>query len=475
MDIPGVSEALHDPEIRDRAEKEAERLRESLKKEVQAEIRDIGTLRKEMRVTVPAKVISDHIVHSFDELMDDAHLPGFRKGRAPRALIERRFASEVRDSLKTTILGQSFYAAAENNKLEVLGDPLFQIAGDDGVNKLVDITEAIPRLKLPDRGDFTYTCELEVKPDFELPELTGIAVQTPKVEINDQVVDEHILRQRKIRGRYEPATGGASDRDDMIVADVVLTVDGAEVKREENVQLGVRATRLDGVPLPTLDETLRGVQAGEQRQADCVIPDDYERPDLRGKKGRFDFTVHEVKRLAPIELGAYVAQLGAENETQLREFVKDDLEAERERLIAQAKSEQVLKYLLDNTKLDVPPNLSARMIDRAVMRKVVELTQAGAPWSEIEAHIDELRTSAQSAVARDLKLEFILAKVAEKLQIQIAEEEVNNEIARLARVYNKRFDRVRDDFQARGLLPQLAEQIRQNKCVARILEDAKMS
>src|SRR5438045_2192927 len=121
MDMPGVAEALNDPHLRSRAEKQAEELLEELKKSVKADFKDVGVLRKEMRVTVPAKVITDHISHNYDELMQDAVVPGFRKGRAPRQLVEKRFGSEVRDSLKTSIVGQSFMAALENAGMEVLG------------------------------------------------------------------------------------------------------------------------------------------------------------------------------------------------------------------------------------------------------------------------------------------------------------------------------------------------------------------
>ncbi len=472
MDIPGLTEALNDPVFRERAEQEAERLLETLKKEVKAEVRDIGVLRKSMRVTVPATVISDHFKHNYDELAQDAVVPGFRKGRAPRPLVEKRFGSEMRESLKTTIVGQSFYAAAENEKLETLGDPLFQVESGDGV-KLVEFGEAMEHLKLPDSGDFSYTCEMEIKPSFELPELKGIEIKTPVIEITDVDVDEQILRHRKIRGRYEPLTEGAAERDDLIMADVRLSCDGVEVKTERDVQLGVRASRLDGVPLMDLEEKLRGAKAGEVRTAEGTLPDDYERADLRGKPASFEFTIREVKRLVPVSMEEYCAALGAESEQMLREDVRHELEHQKEELIERAKKQQVFDYLLTNTQLDVPPDLSARQTDRAVMRQVIELQKRGVPWSDIEARIDDLRTSAKTQVASDLKLEFILAKIAQKFELGVTDEEVNTEIAGIARRYGRRFDRVRDDLQKQGLLAQLAEQIRQDKCVDTLLAEAK--
>lgn len=471
MELPGLADFVSDPYLREKAEKKAQTLLEELKQSVKADVRDAGVLRKEMRVTVPEKAIADHVTFNFDEIASDAVVPGFRKGRAPRRLIEKRFAGEVRDSLKTTILGQSFFAAVEAQKLSVLGDPLFRIRTDDG-EKLVDFQEAVATFKLPERGDLDYVCEFEVKPTFTLPELKGIPIKSPQITIDEKAVDDEILRQRKVRGHYEPLEGGAAEAEDMIVADVLLTSDGKEVKKEENLQLGVRPSRLDGVPLLTLHEVLKGAKVGDKRSVECTFPDDYERADLRGKKGNFEFTVQEVKRLSPQSMQDFMQQLGCENEKELRELVRERMEAEVDRMIQRAKREQVFQYLLDKTPIDVPTDLSARQTDRAVIRRVVELQQNGVPMHEIEARIDELRTSAKEQVVRDLKLSFILEQVAAGLGVTVTEEEVNSEIARIARLYNRRFDRVRDELQAQGLFPQLVEQLKHDRCVAALLMHA---
>lgn len=474
MSIPGLANSVETPEMLEKAEREAERLKVELKEKVKSAVKDIGTLRKEMVVTVPGEVIRQHFDHNYDEIRGDVALPGFRKGRAPKKLIRRRFSSDVKNSLKTSIIGQSFVSAVENNDLKVLGDPLFRVTKDAEI-KLVDFNDAFAAIELPEDADFVYTCEFEIKPAFELPELKGIEVKSPVITIEDETIEQHIDRQLRIRGRYEPVTdGSAAAKEDMLIANVMLTAEGKDVKKEDNVQLGIRATRLDGIPLMDLGDVLDGVKVGETRQAGCTFPDDYERIDLRGKPGQFAFTVNEIKRMIPITIEQYRENIGAADDAELRKLTVEELEAERDRLVLQAKKEQVLDYLVNHTTLELPERLSARHTDRAVMRRVIELQQNGVPGGEIEAHIDELRTSAAEAVKRSLRLEFILEKVAEKLEIGLSIEEVNTEIARMARLYNQRFDRVRDDLQNRGLLPQLAEQIRQDKCVNMILRDAKI-
>jgi trigger factor len=224
----------------------------------------------------------------------------------------------------------------------------------------------------------------------------------------------------------------------------------------------------------TLDQALSGVRAGQTRTVECTIPDDFERSDLRGQSGQFLLKVHELKRLVPEPLPEFLEAWGFEDEEEAQGHFREQLESERDQLVERAKKAQVEEYLLKSTALELPQDFSARQTERAVLRRVIELQQRGVPISDIEARIDELRTSAKEQVAAELKLSFVLEKVAEKLEVEVTDEEVNTEIARIARLYNRRFDRVRDDLQSRGLLDQLVEQMRHGKCIDWLLEQARL-
>lgn len=469
MDIPQTV----DQDTLIEAEEEVERLSGILKEKLEVELEDIGTLRRRMRVRVPAEVIDGEFRHNFDKLRHDVVLPGFRKGRAPLALVQKRYGPEVRESLKSSLIAQAWHTAVEREGLEVVGEPLFRI-DVDGAVRLMDFEEALGHIELKEGRDLSFECELEVKPQFELPDLENIEITLPAIEITDAMIDEQIERQCKVRGRIEPINEPADDPEDIIIADVRLLVDDQEIKSEQNVELGLRPTRLDGIPLENLPEVLKGVQSGQTRTCECTIPDDYERADLRGKPGTFEFTVHEIKRLVPISPQELAEQMGAESLEELRDWIREDMRYERDRMLRKAKKDAVCDWLIEHTTLDVPEQLSARLTDRAVTRKVIELQQVGVPMTEIEATIDQLRTTARDEAIRELKLDFILEKVAEKLDVSVTDEEVNSEIARIAELYNRRFDRVRDDLQARGLLPRLAETIFQEKCLALLAEKARV-
>ena len=118
MDIPGIAGGTTDPELMERADEQAEKLLEELKEKVQVEIEDVGTLRKKLAIAVPAEVITQELERNFNELRSDAIVPGFRKGHAPIQLVQKRFGADVRESLTTTILGQSFFAATETTPMK---------------------------------------------------------------------------------------------------------------------------------------------------------------------------------------------------------------------------------------------------------------------------------------------------------------------------------------------------------------------
>jgi trigger factor len=400
-------------------------------------------------------------------------IPGFRKGRAPSKLIEKRYGHDITKSLKTQIVAQSFFTAAEKNELDVLGDPLFFVNTDKG-ERLVGFEEALERIEFSRDRDMEYRCEVEVKPKFDLPELAGIPVKAPKLAITDKLVDEQIALYLRQRGRIEPVTEGAAEAGDLLVVRATLRVDGEEVKTEENLQVGVRPTRLDSIPLLDFDKQMIGVNAGETRTIDCTVPDDYERPDLRGKKAQFELVVHEVKRLSPATIESIVESEGFADEADFRKHCADEMEDESERYAFEAQLTQIEQYLLDNTKMDLPEKMSSRASDRAMLRTIIDLQQRGVPMVDIEAKIDELRTSSRSDVERSLRLSFILEKIAKERNIEVSDEQLNSAIAMLARSQNRRFDTVQSDLEKSGQTEALIERLRGDMVLRQLLDQAKI-
>ncbi|MCH8243689.1 MAG: trigger factor [Planctomycetes bacterium] len=456
-----------------------------LKEAITVEREDIGALRLKLTVTIPEETINERRSEQFTELKREAMIPGFRKGHAPMQLVEKRFASDVGEDIKSRLISSGFLAATEKEGLNILGDPIFRTkveeerVGEDQktekveVEKLLPLDKALEAMTLPRTGDLTFTCEVELKPEFELPELGKIPVKKPAVEIDDDDVEEELRRMRAMNGTFKPVADGPVEEDDMLYANMTMKVDGKTIETDENCELAARDMRIKGVPLIGLADAVVGKKQGDTVSFEADVPGDHDIVDIRDKKAEFEFAINEIKRLdiPPID-EAFLSSMGMESEKELREQIRDGLQSGLDQAVKRGMREQVGAYLIEKTALEIPEGLSQRQTERSIARRMIEMYQHGMPEAEIKKSMDQMRTKAHDQTVRDLKLYFILEKIAEEREIDVPEEQINAAIAQIARRTNKRFDRVRDELTKGDGLTTLYLQIRDQQVIDRLLEDA---
>ncbi|MFQ5410643.1 MAG: trigger factor [Phycisphaerae bacterium] len=463
---------------------EEEDPKEVLKKVIGVQVTDAGVLRRMVSITVPRENLDTEFDKEYKELISDSIIPGFRRGRAPRRLVEKRFGRDVGASVQSRVVSNAYLAAIDKEDLKVLGDPLLWVkvkdksAGDEeGKERLLDMAEGMSHMRLPEEGDLTFRCEVEIKPEFDLPKIEGIPVEKPVLKVTAEDVKTQIDRLRARRGSWAPVEEGEKVKeDDMLVCDMKMIVDGKTIKQEDNIPVAARAQVVEQTVLTDLGEKLKGGKIGDTRSTTCDIPDDYETEELRGKKADFEFRINEIKRmqLPPLD-ESYLASQGFDNEKDYRGWVKSQMESQLEEEIRRGMRGQVRDYLLEKVELELPEGLSSRQSERAAARRMVELRRQGVPPAEIEKHADELRTSAKEEAVTQLKLHFIMEEIAEKLDIDVTEEEINGQIAAMARAYNRRFDRVRDELAQNNGIASLYMELRDEKCIDQLLEKARIT
>ena len=182
-------------------------------------VADAGPARKAVTVEIPEDRITAKIGERYTMLKDEAAVPGFRAGRAPMKLLERRFGGAVRDEVKGQLIGESYQAAIESEGLDVIGEP--------------DVKD-YESIELPESGSLTFTFEVEVAPEFELPDFEGIELEKPKVEITDERVNEELSNLQQRFGRMTEVPDAAIEADDYAQADVrILAGEDAADDAEE--------------------------------------------------------------------------------------------------------------------------------------------------------------------------------------------------------------------------------------------------
>src|SRR5688500_16387986 len=138
-------------------------------------VEDLGPATKKISVEIPRDRIEAKMAEQFKELRSQAAIPGFRPGHAPQKLIEKRFAGDVKEQVRRTLISESYEQAVEKNKLQVIGEPEF------------DNPEGI---QLPEAGNFTYSFQVEVQPEFDVPDMGGLKVRRPRIEISSENIDQ---------------------------------------------------------------------------------------------------------------------------------------------------------------------------------------------------------------------------------------------------------------------------------------------
>ncbi|MHC4570978.1 MAG: trigger factor [Planctomycetota bacterium] len=425
-------------------------------------IKEAGPCKKKVSIEIPEETIKNATDEQYNNLRRDALVPGFRKGRAPRRLLEKRFGKETSEQIKLKLLAEASDTAIKDNSLDTLGEP--------------DID--FEKIELPTDGPLKFDFEIEVRPEFDLPQLETIPVNKTKLEVTAEQIEREIKQLQRWSGIWAPRVSGEVQLDDQIIADVILKAEGVEEEEKlNNIEIYVRQNGFVGaIPVQKLDKLLIGAKAGDTRQTTVEVPKTYFRQEYRGKKVDIQITIKDIKWLKPAEINKdFFKKFGAEDESELQEKIRDTLQNRLEQQSRTEMTEQIYKYMLDNTNFDLPMDIVAEHSTMLLQRQYANLMRRGLPREQLEEQMEQLRASSEQQAKEQLKTLFIMNKVAEKLEIEVSEEEINGHIAQLAIQQGQRPERMREEMVRSGSLAQFRLQVREDKCIAKLLESAKIT
>ena len=426
----------------------------------QIKIEDAGPATKKVSIEVPQEVIAAKLQEQFKQLRREAAVPGFRPGHAPQKLIEKRFHGDVRDQVRRTLISESYEQAISKHSLQVIGEPQF------------DNPDAI---ELPDSGSLSYSFEIEVQPQINLPPLTGLSVRKPKVNVKDEHVDQAMLNLRQQQGALVPVEDRGVEAGDYLIADVHLKVDGNVVSHQHDGQIIAKPGRFAGIQIDDLDARLHGQKPGEKREFTVAVPQTHPNEQVRGKDVAVEIDLKEIKKLELAEINqAFLDNLGFADEKELRDALREQMVQRVEYDVQQTMRDQIGNYLLQNVNIDLPSKLSDRQADRVLKRRRIELLMRGMPEDQADARIDALRANVKDEALRDLKLFFILQKIAGDFNVDVNEAELNGRISLLAAQSGKRPEKLKQEMSADGSLLSMYIQMREQKALDKILETARI-
>jgi len=189
-----------------------------------------------------------------------------------------------------------------------------------------------------------------------------------------------------------------------------------------------------------------------------------------------EIDVKEVKYLKPAEMDEqFLQRYRVESEQELRDRIRDNLQAQLESQIRSDMSEQVYQHLLGNTNFDLPVDIVARQAGTILQRQYINLLSRGLSREQVDEQMEQLRAGSEEQARQQLKTFFIMDKVAEKLEIEVSEEEINGDIARVAIQRGQRPEKLKEQMERDGSLAQFRLDVRQSKCISKLLESANIT
>jgi len=424
-------------------------------------IEEAGVASRKVHVEIPQSRIAEKLAEQFKTLRKEAKIPGFRPGHAPQKLVEKRFAGDVKEQVRRDLISESYRQVLAKHKLEVVGEPEFDDPG---------------KIDLPDQGDLQYSFSVEVQPDFTIPELKGIKIKKPRIEVTEEHIDQAMINLRQQNGgALIPVEDRGVESGDYVTGDVHFRLDGNVVMHQHDSQFVAGKTTLGGLLIEDLAEKLAGAKPGEARKWTVHIPVDHPVEAIREKDVELEIAVKDIRKLELPEVNQeFLDSLGFNALADLREALKERLAERIGYDVQQTMRDQATKYLLDNIQVALPDKLSERQAQRMAGRRAVELMNRGMTRDQVMGNFQALKSAAQSDAARELKLFFVLQKLAEARKVQVDEAELNEQVATLAIRQGRRPEKVKHEMAQDGTLSFLYVRLREEKALDTIVAEAEI-
>ncbi len=383
--------------------------------------------RAELVIEVSAEQFQKALNTAYNQAKKDIYIPGFRKGKAPRKVIEGMYGKEVfyEDAINV-LYPEVFPEAVEKAELNVVGTP-----GVDDLNVSED-------------GVLTLTMSVDVYPEVEMGEYKGITAYKPAVEVTDEEVDEEIENLRTRNARIVSVDRPVQEGDTAVI-DFEGFVDGVAFDRGkgEGYELKIGS----GTFIPGFEDALIGVSAGENKDVEVTFPEDYT-AELAGKAAVFKCVVHEVKETQKPELDdEFAIDLGSDNLEALKAETKQKLVESRETDAQNTFESNVMREVASAMKADIPQSMINDQLDKLIENFSYQVQMAGMRMEDymnmIGADMASMRSSYAPMAQAQVKSELAMNKIAELEGIEITDEDVDAEYTRLAEAYEMDVENVK--------------------------------
>ncbi len=422
----------------------------------------IENTKVKLEIEVAAPDVDTALAKAYRKVVKDVNLPGFRKGKVPRRILESRFGPEVLHEEALELLVPSAYdEALKEADIDPVGQPEFE---------LLQIEEGKP---------LRFNAVVEVIPEVELGEYRGLKAEQEEAEVEDLQVDHQIYMLREQNARLVPKEEGPVKQGDLVTIDFKGFIDGEpfEGGEAEDHQLEIGSQSF----IPGFEEQLVGASIGEEKEVHVSFPENYRTEDLAGKDAVFNVKIKEIKEKQLPDLNDEFVQEISEfdNLEEMKEDLKEKMLNRAEEESKTKLEESLIKQISDLSVVEPPGTLVERQIDRMIGDMEGYLRYQGLDLDQFLQMAgksrEELRDERREEAEERTRANLVLDAIAKKEGINIEDSELDSKIEEIAESYSDDPERIRDILEKQGRLPVMKEEMRIRKAIDLMVEEAEIS
>ena len=419
-----------------------------------------GNMAK-LTIEVAAEDLEKAIENAYQKSKNKISIPGFRKGKAPRKMIEQMYGKGVfLEDAANDLISESYEKALDECTEDIVSSPKIDV------------------IQLESGKTFIYTAEVALKPEVTLGKYKGVKIDKMDIDVTEEEIEADIARERDNAARIIPVTDRAVKDGDMTVIDFEGFVDGVafEGGKGEDYPLTIGS----GAFIPGFEAALVGAEIGVETDVNVTFPEDYQAEDLAGKAAVFKCTVKEIKEKELPELDDDFASEVSEYDTfaEYKESVKAKIVDRKTAAAKSAKEEEVVAAVVADAKMDIPEAMVETTQRQMVEEFAQRMQSQGISMEQYmqftgttpQMLLEQIKPQAEKRIKSRLVLEAVVAAEG----ITVTEEEFEAEVTRMATSYMMEADKVKE-LLGEGGKKSVMEDLAINKAVEFVVENAKES
>ena len=426
-------------------------------------VKDSGACRKVITIEVPAEKITEERNETLKAYAKYANIPGFRKGKAPKNIIAKKFAEEIEKELQERVLPRCYHEALAETELTV--------------ENIIEVSET----EIEDGKPLTFDVTVDVAPEFELPKYTEIPVAEEKQDVTDELIQTQVDAILDQHATFEDAEK-AVEANDMAELTYEATTDGKPLQEVIPEAKGIGSGAGYWVSadefafIPGMGEAIIGLSKGDKKEIEIEFPEGFMVKELAGVKALYSVEVTGVRgRQRPEVDEELCKKLMVESEKDLRSKISEHLEYQLENEALNQKHTQIVKYLIEKTEIELPESVLEQQTRNMVYDISRRRLMAGVTQEMLTEQQEEIREEAKERAIENTKLRYIGLAIADEQELMSSPSEVDEEIATMAIRQRKDARELRKEMEKNGSLDSVADQIRFNKALDYMLENAKIN